>query len=181
MTTAVNAFGVAIGYLMFQNGAHPGATTSAGSSPSGDRGITAALRAQVPSAEEGQSQISSELQVPCSSGNVHQSTNLLGERASMAPVDAKMGGVTILGSIPVLPASLSPVHSQHPLSGEALKRLSESLPQSVQMSASPDAFGESSWHQVGLELAGKLLLIQSRLHANIQNREGLQAFEVHSH
>jgi hypothetical protein len=166
---------------MFHNDAHPGATTSAGSSPSSDRGITAAPRAQVPSAEEGQSQLSSELQVPCSSGNVHQSTNLSGERASTAPVDAKMVGVTILGSIPVLPASLSPVHSQHPLSGEALKRLSESLPQSVQMSASPDAFGESSWHQVGLELAGKLLLIQSRLHANIQNREGLQAFEVHSH
>lgn len=65
----------------------------------------------------------------------------------------KAGSCVSVGSL-VLPASLSPIHGQQPLAGEALKRLSESLPQQVQMSASPDAFGDSSWNDVGLQLAG---------------------------
>jgi hypothetical protein len=129
---------------------HPGATTSAVLSLGEDGCSGATHTAHAKSAARGQSRLSSELHIRSSSSNLLQSTDPLGEGARTAPVDANTGGLSV-----GLPGSLSPVHSHHPLSGEALRRLSESLPQSVQMSASPDAFGDSSWHQVGLQLAGK--------------------------
>jgi hypothetical protein len=107
--------------------------------------------------QEGQSQLSHELhaQGTCSSSSLPRTTSL-GRPPQTAPAAALTAGLSVHASSPNLPASLSPVHGQQPLSGEALRRLSESLPQQVQMSASPDAFGESSWHHVGLQLAGML-------------------------
>ena len=109
----------------------------------------------MPVHEQGQSQLSqilqaqppSDLVVPLGLG-----CQSAGEPTSAS--EARTGNVSAQSSSPALPASLSPVHGQQPLSGEALRRLSESLPQQVQMSASPDAFGDASWHHVGLQLAG---------------------------
>lgn len=111
------------------------------------------------------SQLSSVLQVKAPSSSILAVTpQSSGEGAKTAPLEAMMSGLSVRASSPVLPASLSPVHGQQPLSGEALRRLSESLPQQVQMSASPDAFGagESSWHHVGLQLAGTFCLLVCR-------------------
>lgn len=105
--------------------------------------------------EGARSQLSNMLQVPAPNGSAVLTSTPSRDVGAMAPyADAVMGGLSVRPSSPKLPASVSPVHGQQPLSGEALRRLSESLPQQVQMSASPDAFGDSSWHHVGLQLAG---------------------------
>lgn len=60
---------------------------------------------------------------------------------------------------PALPAGHAAFHGQAPLSGEALRRLSESLSESQMLitdiaATPPDASGDASWHHVGMQLAG---------------------------
>lgn len=62
---------------------------------------------------------------------------------------------------PALPASHVAFHGQAPLSGEALRRLSESLSESQMhitdiAATPPDASGDASWNHVGMQLAGVL-------------------------
>lgn len=166
-----------------------GASTSK-APPGGNEGDTAEacfLQTQAP--EEGQLEVSKVLQGRSTSGSdMNPNTGSLDEGGRASPVEAMMGGLSVRASSPILPASLSPVHGQQPLSGEALKRLSETLPQQVQMSASPDAFGlgDASWHHVGLQLAGTFCraltacALQARAKFPLQGMPAMHCTDINS-
>jgi hypothetical protein len=67
-----------------------------------------------------------------------------------------------------LPANIGPIADQQPLSSDAVRRLSESMPQ-LNISTSPDILGSASWDRVAMELAGA---------SQVAKSENMQSFGI---